>query len=483
MNQVNERKRVLVTALGTMNCTTIVKELRKLPYNFYIIGADINTPQSIFTSTEVDEYHQFPKATEDREAYFVFVKNFCIEHHVDVYFCVVDEEVETIALHREELNSLGITLCIPNTDAIVICHNKDKFAVWSEKNIPEYCIKRYCHFEDIGAEDFPLFIKPIEGRASIGCKKVENINELYEYRDHWNNYIVQKFTTGTIVAADVVRCRKTSLTQICQRQELLRNSNGCGIAVRIIKNDEIDRACVRIAELLDLDGIVNIEFFINDYSIKIIEVNPRIPAGVAYSCLAGLNLISLAFDIANGKSVMKYAPLQLGAYYAKRYETYEVVPAHQTDKVVLTTYSRIFLHKSLAWLNDPVMQKGMDIHNVITEEMQEKWYKSLPTRKDYRIWGILYEGIPIGACGFRNITSYQGELTCYIGDAAYRGKGIAPLMIKELEIKGKRLGFKRIVLKVLTTNKAAYSLYKKCSFNESKRDNKYIYMEKQIISN
>ena len=86
MKQKNDnRKRVLSTALGTMNSTTLVKEIRKFPENYYIIGADINIPQVIYTSMEVDEYYQFPKATENREEYYNYVRKFCVDHRVEIY--------------------------------------------------------------------------------------------------------------------------------------------------------------------------------------------------------------------------------------------------------------------------------------------------------------------------------------------------------------------------------------------------------------
>lgn len=324
MEKQNHCERILITALGTMNCTTITKELRKLSEDYYLIGADINPRNRIYTSTEVDEYYQFPKATENREQYFEFVRQFCIDHAISVYYCVVDEEVETMALHRKDLEAIGVTLCVANTDAVVTCHRKDQFAAWSEKNIPEYCIKRFSRYDEVTEKDFPLFVKPIEGRASIGCKAVNNFDELKVYKENWSDYIVQEFVQGDFIAADLVRCKATGVTQICQRQELLRNGNGCGVAVEIVANEEVEKACHKIAELLDLNGVVNTEFFVGKDTVRIIEVNPRIPAGVAYSCMAGLNLVSLALDIAKGKAVKETSPIKVGAFYAKRYETYEI---------------------------------------------------------------------------------------------------------------------------------------------------------------
>ena len=473
------RKRVLITALGTMNCTTIVRELRKNT-NYYLIGADINFPNRIYTSEEVDEFYQFPKATEDRELYFSFVKNFCIEHKINIYYCVVDEEVELMAKHREELSSIGVALCIANTDAVVICHNKDKFAEWSESNIPEYCIKRFVHYEDIKDNDFPLFLKPIEGRASIGCAKIQNRDELKPYLQCWNDFIVQEFTSGEIIAADVVRCRKSELTQVCQRKELLRNSNGCGISVQIIDNKDVDKACHKIADLLDLNGVVNMEFFVSNGAIRIIEVNPRIPAGVEYSCMAGLNLIRLAVEIEMGKKINTPSPIKIGSFFAKRYETYEIPTSTKLLNVRLTEFSYFYLKKSLAWLNDPEVKEGMDIRYTVTPEMQQEWFEKLPYRSDYKIWGVESGGVPIGACGFRNIQFESGELTCYIGEKDYRGRGLSTLMLEELEKKALELSFKEIILKVLIKNQRAKSLYKSCGYVEVSRDGQFIVMKKQI---
>lgn len=321
---MNTKQRVLITALGTMNCTTIVSELRKFPNDYYLIGADINPAYCIATSKEVDEFYEFPYSTRDREGYFSFVYDFCKEHHIDIYYCVVDEEVETMSKHRDELASIGVKLCIANTDAVIIAHNKDKFAEWSEKNIPSCCIKRYSNYSDIKDSDFPLFIKPIEGRASIGCRIISNRAELQSIVDCWDEYVVQEYISSTkIVAVDVVRNRMSNQIEIAQRLELLRNSNGCGVAVEIIDNQDIREICFDIADKLNLHGCINMEFFLTEKGPRIIEINPRLPAGIAYSCMAGLDIVMNALRIAEG-APCSFTPIRVGAHFAKRYETIEI---------------------------------------------------------------------------------------------------------------------------------------------------------------
>lgn len=51
----------------------------------------------------------------------------------------------------------------------------------------------------------------------------------------------------------------------------------------------------------------------------------------------------------------------------------------------------------------------MNIKYRITKEGQEKWYSSLESRVDYKIWSFVCNDIPIGAGGFRIITKNSGE--------------------------------------------------------------------------
>lgn len=313
-------QRVLITAIGTMNCTTIISELRKYKNEYYLIGADINPKNCIANSKDVDEFYVFPRITDDEQSYYEYIRKFCIDHKVSIIYCVIDEEVVLLSRKKKELHDLGITLCVANEEAVTLCHDKNLFSQWIENKFPKLSIRRFKEFSEISETDYPVFIKPIEGRASIGCKKIRNKSELQTYKSEWNKYIVQEYIQSPIVAVDVVSNQLTGQIEIAQRIELLRNSNGCGIAVQIIDNIEIRDYCLKIAEQLQLNGVVNIEFFITDNGPRIIEINPRIPAGVEYSCLSGLNVVINALLISKGLPC-SFSPITVGRYYAKRYET------------------------------------------------------------------------------------------------------------------------------------------------------------------
>ena len=108
-----------------------------------------------------------------------------------------------------------------------------------------------------------------------------------------------------------------------QRKELLRNANGCGIAVEIIQDEALADICIELMEQLDLHGVANMEFFDTGNGYRIIEINPRFSAGTSYTCMAGVNTVLNAMFIADGNECMFGEP-EIGARFAERYEAYRM---------------------------------------------------------------------------------------------------------------------------------------------------------------
>lgn len=320
-----ERPVVLVTAIGTASATAIVTELKKTD-TYTIIGADINKEYEIATSKDVDEFFKFPPAVGDQKGYIQFVASFCKEHEVDYYFAVIDEEIENLSRHRALFESMGVVLCIPNETVVETCHYKDRFTRWIREHLPDCYIKTYDCVDQIKNSDYPIFIKPIEGRASIGCHKIENEEELriaIPAEALGETLIAQEYIEGEIITVDMARSAKTGKHMLVQRRELLRNANGCGIAVEIINDEKLNKICEALMVSLDLNGVVNAEFFCCGDGFKIIEVNPRFSAGAVFSCLAGCRLVQNAITAAEGKDII-VTPIAHGKRFAKRYEVYEM---------------------------------------------------------------------------------------------------------------------------------------------------------------
>lgn len=313
---------VLVTAIGTTASTTVISQLRKAG-GYYIIGADIYKKNQVVTAKDVDEFYTFPSSIKDLEGYITFVRDFCKEHCVEYYFATIDEEIVNMSEHRAMFDAIGVKLCIANHEAIMICHYKDKFCEWIDQNIPQVGMKRY---ESFRVAEYPVFIKPKEGRGSAGCRKVDSLavaEELIQEGLREEDYLIQEFIDSEIVTVDLVRDARTGQMQQIQRVEEIRNGQGCGIAIEIINDELLADYCEAIMEKLSLNGVVNAEFFRIGEQYRIIEINPRFGAGTSFSVVAGCDIVMNAISIVNGDKCDLGTP-EIGAHFAKRYETYRL---------------------------------------------------------------------------------------------------------------------------------------------------------------
>ena len=68
----------------------------------------------------------------------------------------------------------------------------------------------------------------------------------------------------------------------------------------------------------------------------------------------------------------------------------------------LITYNKDFLPLSWNWLNDPEI-KSLTMTPEFSKEDQLNFFNSIKERKNYKIFGIEFDNIKIGACGLKNI--------------------------------------------------------------------------------
>ena len=317
------KKVVLVTAIGTAASTTIVGELKKTG-QYHIIGADMAKRNEVATSLDVDEYHQFPPSIG--EEYIPFAINFCKEHKVDYYFAIIDNEVVNLARNKKAFEEVGTRLCLSDYEFVNISHYKDLFLKWIDENIPEIAIKQYINLDEVKNARFPLFLKPHEGAASRGCRKLESYEEVIasiNTEEIGGSFLIQDYVEGRLITVDCIRNRKTGQKLVVPRKEHLRNTDGCGIAVEIFYDGELEQICGRLMDKLDLNGVINIEFFETESGYKIVEINPRHSAGTVYSCMAGGDTVLNAIRIADGELCV-FRDIAFGTHFAKRYEAYRM---------------------------------------------------------------------------------------------------------------------------------------------------------------
>lgn len=147
--------------------------------------------------------------------------------------------------------------------------------------------------------------------------------------------------------------------------------------------------------------------------------------------------------------------------------------------IKIETFDIEYLNKSWIWLNDNEMRK-LTMTPKFTQKEQIIWFNSLSYNKNYFIKGVNYNEERIGVIGLKNITKDTGEYFGYIGEKKYWGLGIGKYMLNYIENYCKKIGIKKIYLKVLKNNKRALLLYKNFNYFIVKDIDKIYIMEKEV---
>jgi RimJ/RimL family protein N-acetyltransferase len=122
-------------------------------------------------------------------------------------------------------------------------------------------------------------------------------------------------------------------------------------------------------------------------------------------------------------------------------------------------YDERFLALSYEWLQDPEIRRLIDAP-AVTREGQQAWYDSLPGRTDYAVWGIEYDGVPVGVLGLKRIGEDDGaEYFIYIGERAYWGRGIAAWGLADVAEEARRRGLRFLYGRILKVNERSLGVH------------------------
>lgn len=152
----------------------------------------------------------------------------------------------------------------------------------------------------------------------------------------------------------------------------------------------------------------------------------------------------------------------------------------QSMAVRLVPFDRPFLDRSWEWLRDQET-KRLTMTPDFTSEDQQRFFNSLPTRSDYRVWGVvLAGGEPIGAAGLKNVTGGSAEYWGYIGEKPWWGQGLGGEMLAAVEAEARKLGLAELVLRVAADNVRAVRAYEKSGFQVAEDQAGVLTMSKSL---
>lgn len=307
--------RFLITSIGSAATDVAARTLTSQGHDLF--GCDIYPDTWLGNSAYFASVLRAPLSA-DRDAYVQFLLSACRENSVNYLLPLTDIDVEQVASMKESLTSESIVACAPDPGIVDVCRDKAMLARFVERLGHRAIDTELAHSPEAERMEFPRILKPRRGRSSQGNVVVDS-TEGFDYASGLRgDYVVQPFLRGTYYTVDVVRDRFGTVAAI-PRRELLRTRDGLGTTVEVFRGGPLVQVVTDVAHALDLVGVVNIEFIgLDSGEFRLMEINPRLSGGVAFSHLAGYDVVTNAISAFSGTRIAEADSVR-GCTVARRF--------------------------------------------------------------------------------------------------------------------------------------------------------------------
>ncbi|MDB8555541.1 ATP-grasp domain-containing protein [Turicibacter sanguinis] len=239
-----------------------------------------------------DKYHIVPRI--DAPNYIEFILDICKEEAITGVFSLIDPELELLITHQEKFEEIGVKVISSNKEVTNICFDKYKMYEFCT----EHTINTVKTFIDVNEVrklvekkklDFPLFVKPRYGSASLGISKVNNIEDLEILLKYDDNLIIQEFMAGQEYGVDVyVDLISKEVVSIFIKKKLVMRAGETDKSISA-KDFKLLDMIKEFVTKLNIQGQCDIDVFEKAGEYFISEVNPRFGGGYPHAYECGCN--------------------------------------------------------------------------------------------------------------------------------------------------------------------------------------------------
>ncbi|MCI8926153.1 MAG: ATP-grasp domain-containing protein [Lachnospiraceae bacterium] len=262
---------------------------------------------------EADVFYLVPRITAP--GYIEQILDICVKEKIDGVFSLIDPELSLLARERERFLAVGATPILSDYELVETCFDKYRmFELLTGMGIPTgQC---YLSKEDFyrdrqkGRIDYPVFVKPVRGSASLNINKVSSDQELETLFHLYDDLMIQEFMDGQEYGADVyVDMISGKCTSIFVKKKIKMRAGETDKSVSV-KNPELFELIRKFVEKCGFCGMIDIDLFEIGGVFYISEVNPRFGGGYPHAYACGVNMPSQVLCNLSGRE----NPVRIGEY-------------------------------------------------------------------------------------------------------------------------------------------------------------------------
>ena len=291
---------ILILSCGTRN--KLIQYFRaSLAGEGKVIAADCSrTAPALY---EADRFYVIPRITSPD--YLPEVMEICKKEQISGVLSLIDPELSILADAAEALARIGTKVIGSSAELCERALDKWKMFRWlREHDYP--CAKTYIDKNEFfrdqseGQLDYPVFIKPICGSASISIHKAEDretVDFLFRKSEH---LMIQEFLDGQEIGADCyIDMISGEVVSIFTKKKLVMRAGETDKAVSF-RDPKLFELVARFAAESGFRGAIDIDIFEKDGVYYISEVNPRFGGGYPHAYACGVDFMKLIVNNLKG---------------------------------------------------------------------------------------------------------------------------------------------------------------------------------------
>lgn len=292
---------ILVLSCGTRN-KIIQYFKRELNGAGKVIATDMspNAPALY----EADVHYIVPRMTAPE--YLDVIYDICRKEQVTGVLSLIDPELSLLALHEEEFHALGVTVIGSFYDLCERTLDKWQMFCWLKEHgyaCAESYIDREAFYVDVraGKINYPVFVKPIRGSASIAISKVQDQEMVDLLFEHADDLMIQEYLKGQEIGADCyIDMISGELISVFTKKKLVMRAGETDKSISF-KDPELFALIERFVKEAGFRGQIDIDIFECEGKYYISEVNPRFGGGYPHAYEAGANHMKYIVNNLQGK--------------------------------------------------------------------------------------------------------------------------------------------------------------------------------------
>lgn len=315
---------ILVLSCGTRN--KIVQYFRSSSQGEgYVVAADCSRHAPALY--DADKHYIVPRMTDP--AYLDHIFDICRKEHISGVLSLIDPELSLLAAHAEAFLDIGVKVIGSSFSECERSLDKIQMYDWLKEH--KYrCARTYADIESFdtaltaGEIEYPVFVKPARGSASLSISAVDNRDMLVLLFQQTKGLIIQEFLRGQEIGADVyIDMISREVVSIFTKKKLVMRAGETDKAVSF-KDDDLFALIDRFTKESGYAGAIDIDIFEIEGCYYISEVNPRFGGGYVHAHACGCDFPKLIYNNLCGKANAK----NIGAYdenvYMMKYNEFMV---------------------------------------------------------------------------------------------------------------------------------------------------------------